>query len=616
MSSVQNNNIKKFRQKHIKNYIVISYILAIIILGIMFRDSVSIENIYSYNFYILIMLGLILLVFVRYLKSIKILSTPSWKNYFVFAIFISGLTALIYFNEHFDSRFIKIYYFIPLILGTVNFGKRFGYFTAILCTVSLGTLNYLNTNFNNLNSDIIVIILFYWVAWVIGGFIDMERNIQKNLNNMIKEEKRLKQEKHKNLKKAKDLTRKLNKVNKDLRESQRLFKLNFEESNVGMAICDLNFKFIKINKALSKMLGYTREELKEKKTTDLIVEEDLNKYSTQNVQMNYNRQYTTNLVLRYHSKEGNIVWIRENITLVKDDNDEPVYYLKQMEDITRKKEAEKQIQEQKEKLEYNKIKTRFFAKVSHELKTPLNLILTSLHMLNKKFAAMNIDEDFNGNRYIRLIKQNSYRLLRLVNNIIDLTKIDSNTFELNIANVDIVKIMKEIIDSTSDYVENKNRNFTFNCHIDKRVIACDPFNIERIMLNLISNAVKFTDENDYIIIEIDEDKMEEHIIITVEDTGIGIKKEKLNMIFEQFRQVDESFTRNNEGSGIGLSIVKSIVELHDGDILVESEFGEGTKFTISLPIKTVEDEDELEDQEINSNLIDKISVEFSDIYNI
>ena len=610
-----NRKLKKFRQKHIKNYVIISYIISIIILGLMFREKIQLENILTYNSYVIILLLLVFFFLTKYLKSIKILASPSWKNYFVFILFISLLSVLIYHNTSFEDYFLKIYYFIPIILATVNFGKGFGIFMAFYSTINVGALNYYTGNFANVESDIIILILFFWVAWVIGGFIDMERSVQSSLNEMVKKEKNLKQEKQKSLKKERKLTRKINKINKELRESQKLFKLNFEESNVGMAICDLDFKFLKINKALLKILGYTREELKKKKNTDLIFEEDLNKYSNQNVQMNYNRQYTTNLVLRYYSKDNDIVWIRENITLVKDDDEEPVYYLKQMEDITHKKEAEEQIKKQKEKLEYNKIKTRFFAKVSHELKTPLNLILTSLHMLNKKFDSLNIREEFNGTRYVRLIKQNSYRLLRLVNNIIDLTKIDSNTFELNIVNIDIVKIMNEIIMSTNDYVENKNRNLIFNKHIKKKIIGCDPFNIERVMLNLISNAVKFTDENDDIIIELDEDEENDNIIISVEDTGIGIKEEKLNMIFEQFRQVDESFTRNNEGSGIGLSIVKSIVELHDGNIEVESEYGKGSKFTIILPIKTVEDKD-VEDQEINGNLIDKISVEFSDIYNV
>lgn len=134
------------------------------------------------------------------------------------------------------------------------------------------------------------------------------------------------------------------------------------------------------------------------------------------------------------------------------------------------------------------------------------------------------------------------------------------------------------------------------------------------MLNLLSNCIKFTDDDGSIFVNIFDG--EEYITLSVEDTGIGIPEEKVEIIFDRFRQVDKSFTRNYEGSGIGLSLVKSLVEMHDGTISVESKYGVGTKFTIKLPVKVLNKSKERVN--ISNNIIntcvEKINIEFSDIY--
>ncbi|MFW6007747.1 MAG: sensor histidine kinase [archaeon] len=266
-------------------------------------------------------------------------------------------------------------------------------------------------------------------------------------------------------------------------------------------------------------------------------------------------------------------------------------------------------QEINENLKYEKLKTQFFANLSHELRTPLSLIFSALQIINiKKKKAFEISDI---DKYLKIIKQNSNRLLRLVNNIIDLTKIESNSFEITLENVNIVSLIKEITLSTKSYVENHKRKLIFKSRINQKIIACDPFCIERIVLNLISNAVKFTETGDKITVELEEKNNE--IVFKVSDTGIGIKKKDLKLIFKQFGQVDKSFSRKKEGSGIGLSLVKSLVELHEGRILVESEYGKGTTFFIILPRKTVR-KDVLENNFYKNQLLNKTEIEFSDIY--
>ena len=147
-----------------------------------------------------------------------------------------------------------------------------------------------------------------------------------------------------------------------------------------------------------------------------------------------------------------------------------------------------------------------------------------------------------------------------------------------------------------------------------QITACDPFNIERVILNLISNAVKFTAEGDEILLRIEKDN--DQIIISVRDTGIGIEKENQDIIFEHFRQVDQSFNKKREGSGIGLSLVKSIVEMHGGTINVESIYGRYSKFSVCLPIETIDPKTVEAEGYSADSLLNKVELEFSDINNI
>jgi signal transduction histidine kinase len=164
------------------------------------------------------------------------------------------------------------------------------------------------------------------------------------------------------------------------------------------------------------------------------------------------------------------------------------------------------------------------------------------------------------------------------------------------------------------YAETKELKLVFDTDIEEKFIVCDPDFIERIMLNLFSNSLKFTNHNGRIMVNIYNN--DEGVKIIIKDTGIGIPVDKLQMIFERFRQVDDSLYRNNEGSGIGLSLVKALVEAHKGTISVASVVGEGTEFVIYLPTGVLPD-NMYSSNSVNNNsqgMIDRINVEFSDIY--
>lgn len=278
-------------------------------------------------------------------------------------------------------------------------------------------------------------------------------------------------------------------------------------------------------------------------------------------------------------------------------------------ELKKANENKKRLQEA---LEYDKLKTQFFANISHEFRTPLNVIYSILQLIDTyKEKGLTIDSE-KREYYDSKIKQNGMRLLRLVNNLIDVTKIDTNYFKLNLKNCNIINLVEDITLSVAEYMESKNLKVLFDTDTEEKIIACDPDQIERIILNLLSNAVKFSKPGGMIMVNM-YDK-QDNVVISVKDNGIGIPKEKQEVIFERFRQVDKTFARCHEGSGIGLSLVKSLVDLHGGSIYVKSKEGLGSEFIVSIPA------DILNEPEIKNNCtnwgeyMEIVHVEFSDIY--
>ena len=280
----------------------------------------------------------------------------------------------------------------------------------------------------------------------------------------------------------------------------------------------------------------------------------------------------------------------------------------------RKEKIDEEEKHLKEALEYDTLKTEFFANLSHELKTPLNLIFSTIQLLG-----LNIRENevkmASLEKTVGVLKQNCFRMMKLVNNLIDITKMESGYFELELQEANIVQVVEDIVMSVAQYIENKNLNLLFDTEMEERYMFIDLNSIERIILNLLSNAVKFTKTGGEIFIRMYQD--ESQVFISIKDTGVGIPKDKQGVIFDRFRQVDKSLTRNHEGSGIGLSLVKSLVALHGGNISLESNPSRGTEFIIALPVRNLESESIPEDQPNQMNLnnnVEFVNIEFSDIY--
>lgn len=277
-------------------------------------------------------------------------------------------------------------------------------------------------------------------------------------------------------------------------------------------------------------------------------------------------------------------------------------------------QASESIKKLKKVVEMDKLKTEFFSNLSHELRTPLNVILGSLQLVDMYSSNTTDPLIEKTNKYHKIMRQNCYRLLRLVNNLVDLNKLDDGYMHMNMENHDIVEIVSKIAASVSDYIENKGISFEYCSKTEAKVIPCDPDKMERIILNLLSNAIKFTDAGGKISFNVwDRDN---RIYISVKDSGIGIAKEKQDMVFKRFVQIDKSLSRNHNGSGIGLSLSKSLVELHGGKISLISDTGKGCEFIIEIPINglTILEMPNKESHYSSNSRIEAINIEFSDIY--
>ena len=231
------------------------------------------------------------------------------------------------------------------------------------------------------------------------------------------------------------------------------------------------------------------------------------------------------------------------------------------------------IKEQAEKLEeLDEIKTKFFTNVSHEFRTPLTLIIGYVQQIVDKNKDENITNE------LSILRRNSKKLLELINQLLDFSKLSSGKMKLETMPYNLVELIKSIMLTFSPFADRKNISFTLKTSSDEVVVYVDKEKFDKILTNIFSNAFKFTPEFGKIDVSISEEK--KLAVITIVDTGIGISKEKADRIFDRFYQADSSSTREQEGTGIGLSLAKELVELHKGKIEVESEEGKGTTFYI------------------------------------
>lgn len=375
-----------------------------------------------------------------------------------------------------------------------------------------------------------------------------------------------------------------------------------------IAMVSKNGEFKRVSPNWHNVLGWTEEELLSMNCKEIIHPDELKKF-IEIKELNKFEGKITRDIIRYRHKDGRYIYIEWSSEYLSDEE----VYISTARDITKKLEIEKEKVRLEEAVQLESVKNEFFSNISHEFRTPINIILGTMQVINKNIETNNIQID-SLKKYTNYIKQNSYRLLRLVNNLIDISKMDIGFYELRCSNQNIINVIEDITLSVADYMKDNKINLIFDTNKEEAITYCDPDKIERIMLNLLSNAIKYTPENGFI--EVNIKSIENDIFVSVKDNGVGIEKDKLDVIFDRFGQVDGLLNRKCEGSGIGLSLVKNLVEMHGGKISVSSEINKGSKFTFSIPIKFREENKNEYDIDRKYKHIERCNIEFSDIYDI
>lgn len=366
------------------------------------------------------------------------------------------------------------------------------------------------------------------------------------------------------------------KIDAELRQSEAKFRAIVENSSIGIGLVDMQGKITDTNPALCKMLGYNQQEICGRCFTDYVVKkaEDLELYQQLVARISDGLEMERLLL----HKDGRLVWSHLNISLIPDTHGKPKFYLVMIENITERKQIELKLRESKEAAEAgSRAKSEFLATMSHELRTPLNAIMGLSQLLQNEIVGLLNDKQ---REYINCIYSSGEHLLALINDILDLSKVEAAKEELFVSSLDVKELCYSVVATVRDRALEKRLELTID--IDKTVDICfaDERKIKQMLLNLLTNAIKFTTTG---TVTLKVEKVPLGITFTVSDTGIGIDSSQFKFLFEPFKQLDSRLSRQYEGTGLGLALTRKLARLHGGDVTVESKLGQGSQFTLFLP---------------------------------
>ncbi|MEB3357259.1 MAG: PAS domain S-box protein [Synechococcales bacterium] len=302
-----------------------------------------------------------------------------------------------------------------------------------------------------------------------------------------------------------------------------------------------------------------------------------------------NQRLPLNLEYRVLLPTGQIRWISDLGEVVYDDQGQPRSMAGLRVDITQRKQAEEQLRLSSERISLAnaelaraaRLKDEFLAGMSHELRTPLNSVLgLSEALLDHTFGELNQQQE----EFLEIIQQSGRHLLALINDILDLSKVQSGKMDLQIAAVPIHDLCDMSLSFVKQQAHQKHISLTCDVTQDILEIEVDERRIRQVLINLLNNAVKFTPNGGSVTLQVTRNFLQEAVEFKVIDTGIGISSEKMDRLFQPFVQLDSGLSRRYEGTGLGLALVKQITELHGGSIGLESTVGQGSCFTVTLPL--------------------------------
>ena len=338
------------------------------------------------------------------------------------------------------------------------------------------------------------------------------------------------------------------------------------------------------NEAAQNLLGYLEEELKGQSLSSLFAKET---YQSAFLQRAVKGDMITDLELAFRTKQGSFVPVTFSSSALRDEEGAFVGTICVAHDITRRKRKEEELRVAKEEAESaSRIKSQFLASMSHEFRTPLNAIIGFSEVLeDKTFGDMNEKQT----RYVTNILKSGQHLLQMINDVLDLSKIEAGKMELELSKVDIGELVEQSVVMVREKCLKHRIDLTHQISDDLEdiVVLADERKLRQALFNLLSNAVKFTPDGGKVGVEAKREG--EEIRVSVSDTGMGIKREDQTRIFGEFEQVENKIGPKQHGTGLGLALTKKLVALHGGRIWVESEGdGKGSTFTFSIPLAVEE----------------------------
>lgn len=371
-------------------------------------------------------------------------------------------------------------------------------------------------------------------------------------------------------------TESLRHASDQLRISEDRFRSAFDSASIGMALVAPDGRWLQVNHSLRDLLGYSEKELLATDYQSITHPDDLNEDTSHIQWLLEGKTRSYQLEKRFFHKDGHIVWIQLSVSLVRDENNKPLYFISQLQDISERRLAEERLREAKFAAETaNQAKSEFLANMSHEIRTPMNGIIGMTELL------MDTELQPEQREYLQMVQSSADSLLTIINDILDFSKIEAGKLALDPINFELRENLGETIKTLAVRAVAKQLELTYA--IDPEVpdyVTGDLVRVRQILVNLVSNALKFTERGEVAVHLSVDGPVTDHVVLhfAVRDTGIGIPVSKQQAIFNAFEQVDSTTSRKYGGTGLGLAICSQLVRMMHGRIWVESELGKGSTF--------------------------------------
>jgi PAS domain S-box-containing protein len=373
-----------------------------------------------------------------------------------------------------------------------------------------------------------------------------------------------------------ELEQRVEQRTRDLAEREAYFRAIFEHTAVGIIARDLQYKLLGVNGAYQKLVGYSRAELENIDAAVLMRAEDIRVAQDMLEKLKSGELSSYSTERCYRRKDGSELWVDVIVSAILDEHGKLAATAAMINDISQRKAAERAMREAKEIAEEaTRSKSMFLANMSHEIRTPMNAVIGMSHL------ALKTELNPRQRDYVQKIHSSGTALLGIINDILDFSKIEAGKLDMESVSFDLEEVLGGVSTMIGQKVFDKGLELLFDTGADVPLrLVGDPLRVGQILVNLVSNSVKFTEQGEVHLRVERADQLGDRIKLkfSVRDTGIGMTPEQAARLFKPFTQADGSTTRKYGGTGLGLTICKRLTEMMGGTIWVESETGRGSTF--------------------------------------